>query len=857
MQIDWESPKVLLLAIPALALLLWIESQSSHPMTGVRKRILLVVRTLCVLLVLLALAGPARVVQSTQRAVVLLLDHSQSMGKTGIEKVNARAETLRSAHPEVQWQSVAIGLEPVLLSEDNAIKVNGTQTDYGKAVKFATGLFPAGTQRTMVLVGDGHETRGSLLEATRASAAAGITLHTAPVAGDRRPDVRISELKPNRQRLHEGAALRLAARIESTLDGSGTIRLFGNGLEVEKRPLTLKAGDSQDVVFDRVPRERNVYRYRAVLEGFGEDQMPANNNALAIVDVRGRLRLLMCESQPAESASFVEAMDREGIQLEVRGPGQIPATVAELGGYDGVILSDIQARAVGDAALAAMKEYVDKLGGGLVMIGGPNSFGVGGYYRSPLDEALPVRLRPPDEEEKQSSALAIVMDRSGSMAGEKLETAKSAAVAAAEVLGRNDYVGVYAFDSEAKAVTPMTRVVSLTAIRSQIAALASGGGTNLEPAFKLARESLSRVRAKIKHMIVLTDGQTAGTGYENMASQARSEGITISTVAIGDGSHVGLLQAIASAGGGQAYLTQDVSSITRIFTQDTLMHTGQMLREEPTEAKIVERSTMLAGLDPWDAPALLGYVKTIKKASAQLPVITDSGDPLLATWRYGLGKVTAFTSDAKSRWAGLWISRWEGFGAFWGQVLRETAMTPQGQRMDIRCETHGNEAQVIVDLMENATTRSNGAEVQVDVFHVASDALNAPLRSVSKFLLQQEGPGEYTGRFQPDQSGVYLVRAQAGTETVSAGLVYQPSGEASLGTVNENLLKQASNAAGGRVLTATETLPDTSARQALEYVELWPALVSAFLLLWLVDVIVRRWEHIVSLLNMRRANHSN
>ncbi|MBL9117934.1 MAG: VWA domain-containing protein [Verrucomicrobiaceae bacterium] len=809
------------------------------------------------LLILLAVAGPAHVVQSSQKAVVLLLDHSQSMGNAGIEKVNERANALRATGPDVQWQSVAVGLEPVLITNENGSPVNGTQTDYGKAVKFAAGLFPAGTQRTMVLIGDGHETRGSVIEAARAAAAAGITLHTAPIAGDRRPDVRISELKPNRQRLHEGAALRLQARVESTVDGTGTIRLFENGLEVEKRPVSLKAGDALDLVFDRVPRERNVYRYRTVLEGFGEDHLPANNGALAIVDVRGRLRLLMCEGQPSESASFVEAMDREGIQLEIRGPGQIPATVAELSGYDGIILSDIQARAVGDTALAAMKEYIDKLGGGLVMIGGPNAFGVGGYYRSPLDEALPVRLKPPDEEEKQSSALAIVMDRSGSMAGEKLETAKSAAVAAAEVLGRNDYVGVYAFDSEAKAVTPMTRVVSLTAIRGQIASLASGGGTNLEPAFKLARESLARVRAKIKHMIVLTDGQTAGTGYENMASQARSQGITISTVAIGDGSHVGLLQAIASAGGGQAYLTQDVSSITRIFTQDTLMHTGQMLREEPTETKVVERSDMLTGLDPWDAPALLGYVKTIKKASAQLPLITDSGDPLLATWRFGLGKVTAFTSDVKSRWAGLWISRWEGFGAFWGQILRETAMTPQGQRMDIHCEAQGNEASVVVDLMENATTRANGAEVQVEVFHVASDALNAPLRSVSKLLLNQEGPGEYTGKFQPDQSGVYLVRAQAGSETVSAGLVYQPSGEASLGTVNENVLKQAAEAAGGRVLTATEELPQAASRQALEYVELWPSLIIAFLLLWLIDIIVRRWEHVLSLLNMRRAGNSD
>jgi Ca-activated chloride channel homolog len=852
MSLDWESPKVLLLAVPALALLLWIESQSVHPMSALRKRLLLVVRALGVLLILLAMAGPASVTESSRRAVVLVQDHSQSMGAGGIQRVASRAEALRASQSDVQWQNVAFGTEPILLTDNKSSDVLGTESDYARAIKFASSLFPAGTQREIVLIGDGLETRGNLLEATQAAAAAGIAVHAAPVAGDRKPDVRVKSLTPSRQRLHEGAALRLTAVIESTLEGSGSLRLFENGLEVERRPVELKPGASQELVFERVPGERNVFRYRAELEGFNGDELPANNAALAVVDVRGRLRLMLCEGQPAEAAHLVEAMNQEGIDLVVKGPGQVPSTLPELSGYDGIILSDISARAVGDAALTAIRDYVDKLGGGLIMIGGPNSFGVGGYYKSPVDEILPLRLRPPDEEEKQSSALAIVMDRSGSMAGEKLETAKSAAVAAAEVLGHNDYVGVYAFDSEVKAVTPMTRVVSLPTIRGQMAALASGGGTNLEPAFKAARDALMKTRSRIKHMIVLTDGQTAGTGYEAMASQARAEGITISTVAIGDGSHVALLQAIASAGGGQAYLTQDLATITRIFTQDTLMHTGQMLREEPVEVVEQERSSMLGALPLSEAPALLGYVKTMRKASAQLPLITDAGDPLLATWRYGLGKVTAFTSDAKSRWAGLWISRWQGFAAFWGQVFRETAMTPQGQRMDLRCELSGQSARVSVDLMENAGTRANGAEVSMEVFHLASDSANAPLRSLGKFPLTQEGSGDYQGSFQPDDSGLYLIRAQAGTETASAGLVYQPSGEASLGTADEALLAKAAQTGGGKLLTSTDPLPQATATPALEFVELWPFLLMLFLLLWMLDVIIRRWEHLAAWLSLPR-----
>jgi len=685
------------------------------------------------------------------------------------------------------------------------------------------------------------------MTAAREASVAGIRLHAIAVAGPKRPDVRVRDLVPSRVRLHEGATLRLTATVDSTLAGQGTIKLFENGIEVERKALTVSEGGTQMIVFTRSPAVRNTYKYRTVVEGFEADSIPGNNDGLAIVEVRGRLRLLLCEGEPSEAASFVQAMEKEGIQLELRGPGQVPQTLDELAGYDGVVLSDIAARQVGEAAMVAMREYVDKLGGGLVMIGGPNSFGVGGYYRTPIDEVLPVRLKSPDEEEKQSSALAIVMDRSGSMAGEKLETAKSAAVAAAEVLGRNDSIGVYAFDSDAYVVAPMTRVTSTAAIAGQIASLASGGGTNLEPAFRMAREQLQRVKAKIKHIIILTDGQTSGTGYEAMASQCRAEGTTVSTVAIGEGSFVGLLQAIAASGGGQSYTTTDVSTITRIFTQDTLMHTGRMIREEPFQPNLVEQHPMLAGFKTLDdAPSLLGYVKTIRKATAQVPVVTEAGDPLLAHWRFGLGKVTAFTSDAKSRWASLWMSRWPSFSRFWSQVLRETARPPQGQRMDVRTEMLGDEAHIEVDLLADAANRVNDAPVSAEVFFVAADSLGAPLKPVAKMPLRQSGPGLYEGSFRPDQPGVYLVRAQSGADMVSAGLVHQPASEASLGTTNDKLLDEATRLTGGQVL-AQGQVPDLNAAEATQFVELWPPIVVALLLLFLGDVCIRRWEHVVGL----------
>lgn len=852
---DWESPYLLLLSLPLVALLLWIEQRSSHPMSSARKRMLLITRSLAVVLALLALAGPARLVRSAKRAVVMVLDHSQSLGGEGLHRVMERAKQIRESLPsDVECFFVSLGSQPEMMPEEPGAtpvrldwqKKQGGDSHYARAVEFASTLFPAGTSRHIVIVGDGHETRGSLVEAARSLAATGIRLHIAPVAGDRRPDVRVSELKPNRTRLHEGASLKLTAVVESTLDGSGVLKMFENGLEVDRRAITVRAGQTREETFTRTPGGRNIYKYRVVAEGFADDGIAVNNDALTLVDVRGRMRLLYLESDQAEGPYLLQAMAKEGVELDMRGANAVPTRLDELAGYDGIILSDIPAHQIGNAAMTAMRDYVDKLGGGLIMLGGSNSFGVGGFHRTPIEEVLPVRLKSPDEEEKQSAALAIVMDRSGSMSGEKLEMAKSASIATAEVLGRNDYLGVFAFDSDAHVVAPMARVTSVGAVAAQIASVAPGGGTNLQPAFTQAREALQRTKAKVRHMIILTDGQTAGTGYETQAAQCRGEGMTISTVAVGEGSHVGLLQAIASAGGGSAYSTTDVSNISRIFTQDTLTHTGRMIREEPFDSRLEEKHPMLAGFDSWNPPTLLGYVKTLRKSTAQVPLVTDLGDPLLAHWRFGLGKVTAFTSDAKSRWASLWISRWEGFGRFWSQVIRETARAPQGQRMDLTVETRGEEARVTVDLLDDAGTRDNDATVTAEVFFVAAAALGTPLRPVTKIPLRQSGPGLYEGTFRPAEPGVYLTRAQSGAEMVSAGLVHNPSSEASLGTVNESLLKEAVKVTGGEYLEDRE-MPDIRITQASEHVELWPPFIVALLFLFLVDVAVRRWEHVTGL----------
>ncbi|MFW6162105.1 MAG: VWA domain-containing protein, partial [Planctomycetota bacterium] len=526
----------------------------------------------------------------------------------------------------------------------------------------------------------------------------------------------------------------------------------------------------------------------------------------------------------------------------------IPASLQELAPYDGVILSDVPAFRLSERVMTLLRNYVEQLGGGFLMIGGKNAFGVGGYYRTPIEEVLPVKIQAPDVEERHATALCLVLDRSGSMQGQKVEICKSAAIATVELLQGKDHVGVIAFDSQARWVVPMTRASQRNAIAGQIATITAGGGTNIYPGMTGAFQALQGVRAKIKHMIVLSDGHTNGAGYPALAAQIRSQNITVSTVAVGGQADVALLQSIADRGGGDHYHTFHPAAIPRIFTQDTMVHMGRLIREEAFRPRQIERHPMLKGWPAAGAPQLLGYVKTNRKATAQVPLVTDLDDPLLAHWRFGLGKATAFTSDCKSRWAALWITGWpEGYSQFWAQVLREMAREPQGRLMDIRLEERGAEARVVVDLLEDPAQFKNEAEIEADVNFVPADALGSAMRPLARLPLDQTGPGRYEGTFVPEEPGVYLVRARTAGSMVSAGLVHNVSGEAATGHVNVSLLEKACEITGGTLLRGSDDrLPPGRAGHS-HFLELGPWLLRLLLVIFVADLAIRRWENVLGM----------
>ena len=168
---------------------------------------------------------------------------------------------------------------------------------------------------------------------------------------------------------------------------------------------------------------------------------------------------------------------------------------------------------------------------------------------------------------------------------------------------------------------------------------------------------------------MLTDGVSAPGDFEGLVEKIAADGITLSTVAIGEEAAGPLLQDLAAAAKGHYYFCDDVARVPQIFALETSIAGKLGITEEPFFPQVVHADAVLAGLDLEHAPTLLGYVETEPKPAGQVLLASKSGDPLLVFGRYGRGTTVAFTSDIQSRWAAAWL-RWPGFGRFWGRLVR-------------------------------------------------------------------------------------------------------------------------------------------------------------------------------------------
>jgi Ca-activated chloride channel family protein len=443
-----------------------------------------------------------------------------------------------------------------------------------------------------------------------------------------------------------------------------------------------------------------------------------------------------------------------------------------------------------------------------------------------------------------SLAVVLSIDRSGSMAmttGDekvtKLDIAKEASHLVVDLLDERNEVGVMSWDTEFVWDSPLRPARDKQVIHRSIATIKAGGGTDGYPALKESYQVLFDRPALLKHVIFLSDGQMTRGDFAGLLRRMAKDKITVSTVAIGKDADVPLMVDIAKWGRGRFYYTEDDSTIPRIFTLETQLASKASLIEQPFKPVLASAGhEAIQDIDWKEAPPLGGYVATTLKGTADMVLMTHQEDPLLATWRYGLGRAAAFTSDAKPKWGVLWV-RWSGFNKFWSQLVRWTLRT--GSRSDTVATVSRTDdmGEVLVDAIDSKGEFINFLDTQVGVV--------APDKTRTVIDLEQIGPGRYRGRFPARQEGVYLVgmaqrRADQMVGSQLAGLVVPYGQEFRDLGVDEAMLRELSELTGGGVLSQPKDAFLQSRHWSRLSFDLWPWLVGLVAVLLIPDIALRR-----------------
>jgi len=475
---------------------------------------------------------------------------------------------------------------------------------------------------------------------------------------------------------------------------------------------------------------------------------------------------------------------------------------------------------------------------------------------------LPVKLDVQRREEEPALALMLVIDRSGSMSGEKIELAKEAARATLEVLQPNDRLGIIAFDSRPSTIVKLQRASNRLKITDSVRRLTTGGGTDIFPALDQAYTALEAVSAKVKHIILLTDGQSNKSGILERVQTSYEDKITISTVAVGRGADRQLLTQIAELGGGRYYFTDRADNIPKLFLKETSEVTRQALVEDRFQPRVRRRyrkAAVFRGLDMTRAPVLLGYVATRAKRRAEVLMTTHLGEPLLVRWRLGLGWVWVWTSDVKNRWSHFWL-RWSGYAKFWRQLLRAAVRVDKGEpTFRVVTDIDGGVLRVGVDAVDVDDRFLDGVRSEVTVVD--------PEGQEHALTLKQTAAGRYEGRLRLTRFGPYAIRGRHWVEGAEgeegggktyrsfASVTWPFPAEHLAGAPDLGSVRALARATGGRRLPEPEgavgspravpdalraALFDPGEHQRERRRPLWPWPLYAVLPLLVLDLLLRR-----------------
>ena len=841
MSVIWTSPAALWLLV--LVPLVWLAGRFSRTNFNPRQHLLqTTVRTAVLAALAVALARPVFEVGSSRLSVVYLVDVSYSVSSASVTEAAARIAELNSAlrpdHSRIvafarTAQVVADGdaLGQLVSSQDDTAFDRGA-SDLDAALASARAELAPGHVPRLVLFSDGRVTTGDVATAVAQLANAGIPVHVFPLAPRELGDVWVEALHLP-ARLAPGGLIAATVDVGAQRSANAVVEIRNGAKVLGSRTVALTPGTTPVGVDISVDEAGAVTLDARVTSS--ADPLATNNALAQAAWVAPRPRVLYVEGTLTSARYLSAALEQSGFDVETRPASGLPATVDGYSPFDVVVLSDLARSALPDPRIAALSTWVEELGGGLLVAGGEAVFGEDGYRESPLERLLPVTFERKDEPEV---ALVMVLDKSWSMAGTNIEMLRISAQAAVDVMKDEHTLGIVTFnDGLDWTLTPRQVGPNREMIRKAIAGIEPSGHTLIFPAVEQAYLALQKLKARAKHVLLLSDGRSYPDDYEALINKMTVEKMTVSSVAMGAAADRELLQNIAKWGKGRSYAADNPRDVPQIFVKEAKDVTSPGF-DEKLLRPVVKHAGFLEGIDFSRAPQLRGRTATVIKDTALELIQTEEEDPLLAYWPIGAGRAAVFASDVKDRWAADWL-KWRGYGPFFSAIVRELA----GQRfaawsLDLEVAPARGAVRNVTAIVEAREADGRPKNLLRPTVRVEAGGTTRDL------VARQVAPGRYEARLTTDATASISATLVNATLPAGAGLsrrfLPDAGAEYRFGPPDDALLRSIASSTGGSVAPDGDQLRsgDMDSRAARRAA--WPGLVLFALIAWATDLLLRR-----------------
>lgn len=837
-------------------------------------------RFLVLTLLVLALAGTHKILRNDDLNVMYLLDLSRSVPldvrraaedfvvKSTLHMKDKDKATLLTFDGRTNIEQLPMGktVEGDAIRNDPPFKdgMKPDQTNIAQGLRMAIACMPPDMNNRLVILSDGNQNVGDALDEAKQAKANNLSVDVIPLRYEHGAEVVFEQLKaPAYANLHEQVTLRPIIRSDKATSGEIRIhqRVGGESKLIDLDPdselfgqrIQLNPGRNPFVV--RLPimtRQSHEFTAEFIPDDPRVDVISENNSTIAYTTVEGPPKVLFIGKTEAqeEDRLLIDALIRENIEVHWADAESVRLDTSVLQDVAAIIIANAGADNFSGEQQRLLATYVRDLGGGLIMVGGNDSFGAGGWQGSPVEDVMPIKFDVDNVRQIPKGALAIVMHSCEMPNGNKwgIETA----VAALETISSLDYYGVVGWGMAGYAwEVPLQQAKDKDAIKQKIRGMMNGDMMDYDTPMSQAYKALmSKKDAAQRHMILISDGD-AQRPSAGLLNRMKANRVTCSTVSIfpHGAFQIGTLKSIAKATGGQYYNLSkpgDEKRLPKIFIKEAKIVRRPLIREEPFDPVLNpnQLSEIMAGIDgPF--PQLGGYIVTTPRKNVpdvEIPLLTKKGDPLLAHWLCGSGRAVAFTSGWWNHWGTQW-PEWGGFSKLWAQTVRWCMQQGSAANYDVTTIVEGDRGHLVIESMEEGG--SLAAFRQFGGTLVRPDATSVPME------IKQTGPGRYEGFFNVDQKGAYIVNVIApGTGNSEAarirtGVTVAYSPEYRDLTINESLLREIADLTDGRVLMPDDeesrkavfahNLPDTVSRRPV-----WETLLKLAIVAFLLDIAVRR-----------------